>query len=88
MSIEKLRKSLSSKPADNHFHILWRDEQMSVQQSRDSKRRQVKERVINEAKLTGKCGLSYEGDCNKAAYDLENIAVNCGNFMELLLLLS
>lgn len=61
---------------------------MSVQRSWDRKRRQVKERVINVAKVTGKCGISFRGHCNKAAYDLENTAVNHGNFMELLLLLS
>lgn len=46
------------------------------------------ERVIDVVKVIGKCGLSYRGHRHEAAYNLENMAVNHGKFLELILLLS
>lgn len=46
------------------------------------------ERVIDVVKVIGKCGLSYRGHRHEAAHNLENIAINHGNFLELILLLS
>lgn len=44
--------------------------------------------IIDVIKVIGKCGLSYRGDKAEAAYTLEDTAVNHGNFLELVILLS
>lgn len=44
-------------------------------------------RIVDVIKVIDKCGLSYRGDKAEAAYSLENIAFNHGNFLELILLL-
>lgn len=46
------------------------------------------ERVIDVVKVIGKCGLSYRGHSHEATNDLEITAINHGNFLELILLLS
>ena len=46
------------------------------------------ERVISVIKVIGKRGLSYRGDKHEAAYSLENMALDHGNFLEMVLLLS
>ena len=51
-------------------------------------KRQVMECIVDVIKVIGKCGLSYRGDKVEAGYSLENIAVNHGNVLELILLLS
>lgn len=44
--------------------------------------------VIGVVKVIGKCGLSYRGHRHEAAYNLESMAVNHDNFLELILFLS
>jgi hypothetical protein len=61
---------------------------MSVQLDQVRKRRQVMERVIDVVKVIGKCGLSYRGHRHKAAYNMENMAVNHGKFLDLIWFLS
>lgn len=52
------------------------------------KKHQVMERILDVVKVIGKCGLSYRGDKAESAYTLENTAVDHGNFLKLLILLS
>lgn len=61
---------------------------MSLCHEQVKKKRQVMERIIDVIKVLGKCGFSYRGDEAEGAYTLENIAVNHGNFLELLIILS
>jgi hypothetical protein len=61
--------------------------QMSLRADQVKQKRQVMERIVDVIKIIGKCGLSYRGD-EEAGYCLENIAVNHGNILELILLLS
>ncbi|RXN33944.1 zinc finger MYM-type 1-like protein [Labeo rohita] len=61
---------------------------MSLRAEQVKKKRQVMERIVDVIKVIGKCGLSYRGDNEEAGYSLENIAVNHGNILELILLLS
>lgn len=46
------------------------------------------EHVIDVVKVIGKRGLSYRGHRPEAVDNLENMAINHGNFLELILLLS
>ncbi len=46
------------------------------------------ERVVDVVKVIGKRGLSYRGSQSEAAYTLEDISVDHGNFLELILLIS
>lgn len=62
--------------------------QMSLHAEQVKKKRQVMERIVDVVKVIGKCGLSYRGDKEEAGYSLENIAVNHGNVLEWILLLS
>ena len=62
--------------------------QISSHHEQVKKKRQVMERIIDVIKVIGKCGLSYRGHKAEAAYTLEDTAVNHGNFLELLILLS
>jgi hypothetical protein len=50
--------------------------------------REVFKRVVEAVKLIAKCGLSYRGSQNEAAYNLLNDDVNHGNFLEILLFLA
>lgn len=60
---------------------------MSSQREQIKKKRQVLERVVDVVKVIGKRGLSYRSR-NDAAYMLEDINVDHGNFLEIILLLS
>jgi hypothetical protein len=51
------------------------------------KNRQILERVIDVVKLIGKRGLSYRGNKYEAAYTLEDLSLDHGNFLEIILLL-
>lgn len=62
--------------------------QMSLRAEQVKKKRQVMERIVDVVKVIGKCGFSYRGDKEEGAFSLENIAVNHGNVLELILLLS
>ncbi len=62
--------------------------QMSLRAEQVKKKRQVMERIVDVVNVIGKCGLSYRGDKEEAGYSLENLAVNHGNVLELILLLS
>ncbi|KAL1251688.1 hypothetical protein QQF64_019484 [Cirrhinus molitorella] len=70
------------------IHTLLTDKQMTVHRDQVRKRRQVLERVIDVVKVIGKCGLSYRGLSHEATNDLENTAIDHGNFLELIPLLS
>lgn len=67
---------------------LLSTKQMSAHQEQVRKRRQVLERVINVVKVIGKRGLSYRAHRSEAAFNLEDVASDHGNFLELILLLS
>lgn len=77
---------LLAKRAD--IKSLLADKQMSLHHEQVKKKRQVMERIIDVIKVICKCGLSYRGDKAEAAYTLEDTAVNHGNFLELVILLS
>ena len=62
--------------------------QMSLRTEQVKQKRQVMERIVEVIKVIGKCGLSYRGDKEEAGYSLENLAINHGNVLELILLLS
>lgn len=62
--------------------------QMSVRREQVRNRRQVLQRVVDVVKVIGKQGLSYRGDKDEAAYNLEDITKDHGNFLELILLVS
>ncbi len=62
--------------------------EMSLHYEQVKKKCWVMERIVDVIKVIGKCGLSYRGDQAEAAYTLENTAVNHGNFLELIILLS
>lgn len=62
--------------------------QLSLHRDQVRKKRQVMDRVIEVIKVIGKCGLSYRGTKYEAAYTWENIAVDHGNFLEMIILLS
>jgi len=51
-------------------------------------RRKVLERVIDVIMLIGKRGLSYRGHRNEAAHTLDDLYLDHGNFLDILLLLS
>ncbi|KAK0148975.1 Zinc finger MYM-type protein 1 [Merluccius polli] len=51
------------------------------------KRRQVLERVVDIVKLIGKRGLSYRGTQFEAAYTLDDMSIDHGTFLELVILL-
>jgi len=77
---------LLAKRAD--IKSLLAGKQMSSHHEQVKKKRQVMECIIDVIKVIGKCGLSYRGDQAEAAYTLEDTAVNHGNFLELVILLS
>lgn len=77
---------LMAKKAD--VKSLLTGNQMSLHYKEVKKKRLVMERIVDVIKVIGKCGLSYRGDQAEAAYTLENTAVNHGNFLELITLLS
>lgn len=77
---------LLAKRAD--IKSLLADKQMSLHHEQVKKKHQGMERIIDVIKVIGKCGLSYRGDKAEAAYTLEDTAVNHGNFLELVILLS
>lgn len=62
--------------------------QISLHRDQVRKKRQVMDRVIEVIKVIGKCGLSYRGTKYEAAYTWENIAVDHGNFLDMIILLS
>ncbi|CAH2326702.1 zinc finger MYM-type 1-like [Pelobates cultripes] len=62
--------------------------QMSVRREQVRNRLQVLHRVVDVVKVIGKQGLSYRGDKDEAAFNLEDITKDHGNFLELILLLS
>jgi hypothetical protein len=62
--------------------------QMSLHRAHVRKRREILQRIIDIVKFIGKRGLSYRGDKLEAAYSLENMSVDHGNFLELVVLLS
>uniref|UniRef100_A0A671TTT5 Uncharacterized protein n=1 Tax=Sparus aurata TaxID=8175 RepID=A0A671TTT5_SPAAU len=95
--IEEHEKSkIHRDSADAYFLLAQRADvksllagkQMSLHHEQVKKKRQVMERIVDVIKVIGKCGLSYRGDKAEAAYTLENTAVNHGNFLELMTLLS
>lgn len=51
------------------------------------KRRQVLERVVDVVKVIGKGGLSYSGSQFESAYTLEDMSIDHGPFLEIILLL-
>lgn len=61
---------------------------MSLCAEQVKKKRQVMERIVDVVKVIGKCGLRYRGDKEETGYSLENLAVNHGNILELIILLS
>lgn len=61
---------------------------MSLRAEQVKKKRQVMERIVDVVKVIGKCGLRYRGDKEETGYSLENLAVNHGNILELIILLS
>ena len=65
---------------------LLTSNQMSIHANQVKQKGQVMERIVDLIKVMGKCGLSYRGD-EEAGYSLENIAVNHGNILRLILLL-
>lgn len=71
----------------NINHLLC-GRQMSAHREQVRKRHQVLERVVDVVKVIGKRGLSYRGSQSEAAYTLEDISVDHGNFLELILLIS
>lgn len=68
-------------------HLLFSN-QMSMRREQVMKRRQILTRVIDVVKLIGKRGLSYRGSEYEAAHTLDDISVDHGNFLEIILLLS
>ncbi|GLV33262.1 hypothetical protein CBL_08430 [Carabus blaptoides fortunei] len=62
--------------------------QMSVYRAQIRKRREILQRIIDIVKFIGKRGLSYRGDKLEAAYSLEDMSTDHGNFLELVVLLS
>lgn len=60
---------------------------MSLRREQVQKRRQVLERLIDILKVIGKRGLGYRGSRHEAAYTLQDISIDHGNFLELVLLL-
>ena len=71
-----------------HVKSLLTGNQMWLRAEQVKKKCQVMERIVDVVKVIGKCGLSYRGDKEEWAFSLENIAVNHGNVLELILLLS
>lgn len=45
------------------------------------------ERIVDIVKVIGKRGLSYRGTQSEAAYTLDDISIDHGNFLELIILL-
>ncbi|GLV42880.1 hypothetical protein CBL_09960 [Carabus blaptoides fortunei] len=62
--------------------------QMSVHRAQIRKRKEILQRIIDIVKFIGKRGLSYRGDKLEAAYSLEDMSTDHGNFLELVVLLS
>ncbi|XP_050547293.1 uncharacterized protein LOC126908980 [Daktulosphaira vitifoliae] len=52
------------------------------------KRRRVAQIIIDIVKVIGKQGLPFRGFRYESAYDLKNISVNHGNFLEIVLLIA
>ncbi|XP_075070610.1 uncharacterized protein LOC142159784 [Mixophyes fleayi] len=77
---------VNASSADLNSLLVCND--MSVRREQVKKRRQILKRVIDIVKMMGKCGLSYEGSTFEAADTLEDISIDHGNFLELVLLLS
>ncbi len=67
-------------------HLL-QNESLNLRKQQIQFKRDVLRRVIDVIKCIGKCGLSYRGNRNEAAYLLENPELDRGNFLEMLLLL-
>lgn len=61
--------------------------QSSVRKSQVNARRQILYRIIDVIKLIGKRNLSYRGDQSEAAYTLNDVDVDHGNFLEMIILL-
>ncbi|GLV34065.1 hypothetical protein CBL_05085 [Carabus blaptoides fortunei] len=59
---------------------------MSVHRAQIRKRREILQRIIDIVKFIGKRGLSYRGDKLEAAYSLEDMSTDHGNFLELVVL--
>lgn len=69
---------------------LLAEKQISVHRDQVRKKRQVTKSVINVIKVISKHGLSYRGDKprDESAYSLEDLTLDHGIFLELILLLS
>nr|XP_004210951.3 uncharacterized protein LOC101239087 [Hydra vulgaris] len=72
---------------DKDVYSLLFSYQKNVRAAQVKEKRQVLERVIEIVKLIGKRGLSYRS-INDAAYCLDNVNIDHGNFLEILILLS
>ncbi|XP_047135342.1 uncharacterized protein LOC124812563 [Hydra vulgaris] len=72
---------------DKDVYSLLFSNQKNVRAAQVKEKRQVLERVIEIVKFIGKRGLSYRS-INDAAYCLDNVNIDHGNFLEILILLS
>ena len=72
---------------DKDIYSLLFSNQKNVRAAQVKEKRQVVERVIEIVKLIGKRGLSYRS-INDAAYCLDNVNIDHGNFLEILILFS
>ena len=61
--------------------------QVAAHRDQVRKRRQVLERVVDIVKVIGKRGLIYRGTQSEAAYTLDDMSIDHGNFLELIILL-
>lgn len=67
---------------------LFNRVQWSQREHEVIKRRKVAETIIEIVKVIGKQGLPFRGFRYEAAYNLNNTAVNHGNFLEIVLLIA
>lgn len=72
---------------ERDIYSLLFSQQKKIRDQQVKEKRQVLERVIEILKVIGKRGLSYRSR-NEAAYNLKDDAIDHGNFLEILLLLS
>lgn len=63
-------------------------EQIYIRRRQVRNGRLVLQRVVDVVKVIGKHWLSYRGDKDEAAYNLEDLAKDHGNFLALIFLLS
>lgn len=70
-----------------NIDFLLFSNQMNKRKEMIKKNRLILERVIDVVKLIGKRGLSYRGNKYEAAYTLEDLSLDHGNFLEIILLL-